>query len=54
MGFLLRHGNDTLYAEMVQDTARRQGKLEQGQLYVASISFSGNELERRAGTAAHV
>ena len=32
--------NDTLYAEMVQDTARRQGKLEQGQLYVASISFS--------------
>jgi hypothetical protein len=40
MGFLLRHGNDTLYAEMVQDTARRQGKLEQGQLYVASISFS--------------
>lgn len=38
MPFVLRHGSDTIYAEMIQETARKQGTLDPNHLYIAYLS----------------
>ncbi len=39
MPFVLIHGGDTLFAEMVQDQARRQATLSQDFYYVAKLQL---------------
>lgn len=39
MGFELRRGSDTIYAEMVQETARKQGPVDKNSLFVAEVQF---------------
>lgn len=38
-GFLLQSGGDTLYAEMVQEQARRQGELPQDRYYKVTLTM---------------
>lgn len=39
MPFTLQHGSDVIYAEMVQDTARKMGQLDKAYFYVATLNF---------------
>jgi len=39
MGFVLQHGSETFYAEMLQEQARKQGVLDPNYYYVANISL---------------
>lgn len=39
MSFELQHGSDRIYAEMVQETARKCGKLDLNYYYVASLNL---------------
>lgn len=38
MPFVLQHGGDTIYAEMIQEQARKQGTLDPNYYYVANLS----------------
>lgn len=38
VGFVLQHGDSTLYAEMIQEQARRVGTLAKDFYYVASLT----------------
>ena len=38
MPFVLQHGSDKIYAEMIQEQARKQGTLDPNYYYVASLS----------------
>lgn len=39
MGFVLRRGSDMIYAEMVQETARKQGPVDRNTLFFADVQF---------------
>ena len=38
MPFVLQHGSDKIYAEMIQEQARKQGTLDPNYYYVANLS----------------
>ena len=40
MGFILQSGSESIYAEMVQEQARRQGMLSKDFYYKASLQLS--------------
>lgn len=39
MPFVLQHGSDKIYAEMIQEQARKQAVLDPNYYYVASLSM---------------
>lgn len=39
MPFVLQHGGETIYAEMIQEQARKQAVLDPNYYYVASLSM---------------
>jgi len=39
MPFVLQHGSDKIYAEMIQEQARKQGTLDPNYYYVAYLSL---------------
>ena len=41
--FVLTHGSDVFFAEMVQDVARKAGTLSKDYYYVASLSCTARE-----------
>ena len=49
MPFVLQHGSDTYYCEMVQEQARKQGKLDPNYYYVATLSSQARAWQDQSG-----
>jgi hypothetical protein len=49
MGFVLQAGSETLYAEMVQEQARKQGTLSKDFYYKATISATARTWQDQQG-----
>ena len=49
MGFLLQSGSESVYAEMVQEQARRQGVLSKDYYYKATIAATAREWKDQQG-----
>ena len=49
MGFVLTSGSDTLYCEMVQEQARKQGQLPQDCYYKATLQATAREWKDQQG-----
>lgn len=49
MRFLFRHGNDSFFGEMVQETARRTGQYEKNRDYVVCFNMEGRSFDGRDG-----
>ena len=49
MGFILQSGGDTLYCEMVQEQARKQGQLSKDFYYKASIAATARAWKDQQG-----
>ena len=49
MGFLLQSGSESVYAEMVQEQARRQGVLSKDYYYKATIAATTREWKDQQG-----
>lgn len=49
MPFVLQHGFDKIACEMIQNSAREQGRLADQFFYVANISISVNEYKDKNG-----
>jgi hypothetical protein len=53
MGFVLQSGNDRLYAEMIQEQARRQPTLDYNYIYKASLKLSERTWTDQQGQDRH-
>lgn len=49
MPFVLQHGSDKIACEMIQNSAREQGRLPDQYYYVANLSISTNEYKDKNG-----
>ena len=53
MGFLLQSGSETVYAEMVQEQARKQGTLSKDYYYKATLQLQARPWTDQQGQQRH-
>lgn len=49
MPFVLKHGSDTIYAEMIQENARSCGPIDKSRLYYATLQFTASVSKDKDG-----
>ncbi len=50
MPFVLTHGGDAIYAEMIQEQARKQGTLSKDYYYMATLQYQVRPWDDQNGT----
>ena len=49
MPFVMKHGSDTFFAEMLQDNARKCGPIDKSRLYYATLQFTSQTSKDKDG-----